>query len=154
MLRMWHGVAQGCPSSMNWFTLGIDPFLVYLERRLEGIPITSIPTHGPPQEDGLRPEPVQEKYIVYGLADDVKPSVSTMAEFALVDQAASLFEKSSGCLLHRDPVAGKCKVLPLGRWKNNLQQEDIAFPYMKLSSQLSSWGRADIQLASYQKDKL
>ena len=68
-----------------------------------------------------------------------------MAEFEVVDQAAGLFEKSSGCLLHRDPVAGKCKVLALGRWKNSLQQEDIQFPYMKLSPQLSMVG---VELAS------
>ena len=63
-----------------------------------------------------------------------------MAEFALVDKAASLFEKSSGCLLHRDRLTGKCKVLPLGRWRNSLQQEDIPCPYLKLSDSLSMVG--------------
>ena len=40
----------------------------------------------------------------------MKPGVTIMAEFALVDKAAKLFELSYGCLLHRDPVSGKCKV--------------------------------------------
>ena len=44
-------LAQGCPSSMNWFAIAIDPLLVYLEKRLEGIPIYSLPVYGP-QEEG------------------------------------------------------------------------------------------------------
>ena len=128
---------QGCPGSMGWFGLAIDPLLIYLDRRLIGIPICSIPTPGPCQENGSAPEAVTERYTVRGYADDVKPSVSTMAEFELVDRAASLFEKSSGCKLHRDPATGKCKVLPLGRWQQTLQQEDIRFPYIKLSDSLS-----------------
>ena len=63
-----------------------------------------------------------------------------MSEFALVDNAAKMFELSSGCILHRDPVSGKCKVLPLGRWRRSLQQEDISFPYMKLCDSLSMVG--------------
>ena len=35
-----------CPSSM-WFGFGIDPLLIYLDRRLTGIPIHSIPCSGP-----------------------------------------------------------------------------------------------------------
>ena len=77
---------------------------------------------------------------MYGLADDVKPGIASMAEFALVDKAADLFERSSGNKLHRDPVTGKCKVLPLGRWRNTLQQEDIGFPYLRISDQLSMVG--------------
>ena len=32
-------LAQGCPSSMNWFSFAIDPLLVYLDKTLLGIPI-------------------------------------------------------------------------------------------------------------------
>ena len=63
-----------------------------------------------------------------------------MEEFALVDHAANLFEKSSGNKLHRDPVSGKCKVLALGGWKNKLKQEDIGFPHLRLCEQLSMVG--------------
>ena len=63
-----------------------------------------------------------------------------MGEFTLINQAASLFERSSGCLLHRDTIAGKCRVLPLGRWRNVLQQEDIGYPYMRLHDTLSMLG--------------
>ena len=112
---------QGCPGSMGWFGLAIDPLLLYLAKRLLGIKICSLPTAGSRLLDGPPPQPVRERYVVYGYADDVKPSVTTLAEFALVDNAAGLFERSSGCKLHCDPITGKCKVLPLGRWRNTLQ---------------------------------
>ena len=38
---------------MNWFAIGIDPLLVYLERRLQGILIYSLPTAGPRLRNGL-----------------------------------------------------------------------------------------------------
>ena len=131
---------QGCPGSMGWFAIAIDPLLILLERQLSGIPICSLPTFGPPAQDGTAAQHIEERYKVYGLADDVKPGVSSLAEFALVDMAAELFEKSSGNKLHRDPLTGKCKVLPLGKWKNTLKQDDIGFPYLRISSQLSMVG--------------
>ena len=70
-------LAQGCPSSMNWFSYAIDPLLRFLERRLEGIPIYSLPVHGPAERGRRRPAPlVVERYTVLGLADDVKPSTT------------------------------------------------------------------------------
>ena len=131
---------QGCPGSMGWFAVGIDPLLLYLERRLAGIPICSLPTFGPSFQDGTLPLPVEERYKVYCLADDVKPGVASLEEFALVDHAAGLFERSSGNRLHRDPTTGKCKVLPLGSWKNSLKQDDIGFPYLQICEQLSMVG--------------
>ena len=131
---------QGCPGSMGWFGVAIDPLLIYLVNRLTGIPICSLPTLGPNLENGNLPMPVTEHYKVFGYADDIKPAVTNMAEFALIDKAATLFEKSSGCQLHRNPATGKCKVLPLGRWRNSLQQEDIQFPYLKITDSLSMVG--------------
>ena len=63
-----------------------------------------------------------------------------MAEFLLVDKACSLFEKSSGCRLHRSPDNNKCKFLALGRWKGVLQQEDIPLPYLKVADHLDYLG--------------
>jgi hypothetical protein len=63
-----------------------------------------------------------------------------MAEFQLVDMACSLFEKSSGCKLHRNPDTEKCKVMVLGRWRGVLQQEDIPLPYLKLTDHLDYLG--------------
>ena len=133
-------LSQGCPSSMNWFALGIDPLLVYLEKRLSGILISSIPTCGPSLRNGALPAPVEERYTVYGLADDVKPAVCKISEFSIVDTAARLFEQSSGCRLHRDPEKGKCQALPLGKWRNTLKQEDTGLPYLRLSSSIRMVG--------------
>ena len=83
---------------------------------------------------------MSDRYTVFGYADDVKPGVTTMSEFTLVDYAVTLFEHSSGNHLHRDPLNGKCKVLPLGRWRNSLQQEDICFLHLKLIESLTMVG--------------
>ena len=126
---------------MNWFALAIDPLLVYLEKRLKGILIYSLPVMGPQQENktGMLPH-LEERYKVYGLADDVKPSVSSLAEFKTVEEAATLFEQSSGCQLHRDPLKGKCKVLLLGKWKTTVKQEDIGYPHLKICDSLAMVG--------------
>ena len=121
---------------MNWFAIGIDP----LEKRLSGIVMSSMPSSGPCLQDGTKPEPVHKKYKVIEYADDIKPGVSSMDEFRIINEAASLFERSSGCLLHRDPIVGKCRVLALGRWRNVLQQKDIGYPYLKLHESLSMLG--------------
>ena len=42
---------QGDVPSMFWFGIGIDPLLVYLERKLIGIPIISLPVLGPSPEN-------------------------------------------------------------------------------------------------------
>ena len=63
-----------------------------------------------------------------------------MQEFILVDQAMTIFEKSSGCKLHRDPKAGKCKFLPLGRWRGTLTQEDLPCNFFSLSDHLDMLG--------------
>ena len=124
----------------QFISLEIDPLLMMLERRLQGIVICSLPMHGPAFHHMPRLAPMEERYTVYGLADDVKASVSSMAEFDIIEEAAHLFERSSGNQLHRDPVKGKCKVLALGRWRNTLQQEDIRQPHFRLSDTLSMVG--------------
>ena len=45
-----------------------------------------------------------------------------MEEFVLVDKAMAIFEKRSGCKMHRDPTTDKCKFLSLGRWRGTLTQ--------------------------------
>ena len=122
---------------MEWFAFGIDPMLRYLEKRLKIILITSLPVHGPSTEGHPSPLPaVEDRFKLMAYCDDVKPSVTCMAEFFTIDRACTLFEKSSGCNLHRDPTVGKCKLLPLGRWKGTLQQEDIPLRHMVLSESL------------------
>jgi hypothetical protein len=81
-----------------------------------------------------------QSYKVIGYADDIKPAITCMEEFLLVDKAAAIFEGASGCKLHRDAAVGKCKFLPLGRWRGTLQQEDIPCNYMVLSDHLDMVG--------------
>ena len=132
---------QGGCASMEWFCFGIDPLIRYLERRLQGILISSLPVLGPSSQGEFYPlPPKEERFRLMAYCDDIKPSITNMAEFAIVDQACSLFEKSSGCQLHRDPAVRKCKFLPLGRWRGTLQQEDIPLRYMILSDSLEMVG--------------
>ena len=127
---------QGDLPSMHFFGFGIDPLLSYLEKRLNGILVTSLPLLGPVPL-GAPPLPhLEERYKVIGYADDVKPAITTMAEFSIVDQAMKLFEDASGCRLHRDPASKKFKFLPLVGWKGTLQQEDIPCQYMTISDHL------------------
>ena len=141
-LNIRGSLRQGDVPSMYWFGIGIDPLLTYLDRRLSGIPITSLPVSGPTPEGAacrVLP-PVQQHYRVVAYADDVKPSITCMQEFMLVDQACSLLERASGVKLHRDPSAGKVKFLPLGRWKGTLKQEDLPHQYVQLSDHLDFVG--------------
>ena len=143
--RVFHdlrgSLRQGGCASMEWFGFGIDPLLRYLEKRLKGILITSQPLLGPslPGEPVPLP-PLEDRFKLMAYCDDVKPSVTNMAEFFTVDKACQLFENSSGCKLHRDPASDKCKFLPLSRWKGTLQQEDIPLRYMTLSDTLNMVG--------------
>ena len=133
---------QGDVPSMYWFGVGIDPLLIYLDRRLAGIPIIALPAAGPTSEGAAGPvlPPVQQHYKVVAYADDVKPSITSMQEFHLVDKACALLERASGVKLHRDPSAGKVKFLPLGRWKGSLTQEDLPHQYVQLSDHLDFVG--------------
>ena len=131
---------QGDLPSMHLFSFGIDPLLYYLERRLKGILITSLPVLGPVLPGTPPLQPLEERYKVIGYADDVKPAVTCMEEFILIDRAMALFESASGCKLHRDPSTKKCKFLPLARWRGTLEQEDIPCPYMSLSDHLDMVG--------------
>ena len=131
---------QGDLPSMFWFAYAIDPLLLYLEKRLTGLPIYRLPVSGPVMHREPPLPPIEERYKVISYADDVKPGVTTMEEFNLVDRASLLFEKASGCILHRDPSSGKCKVLLLGRWRGTVQQEDIPVNYVLISDHLDMVG--------------
>ena len=135
---------QGDVPSMFFFAYGIDPLINYLENRLSGILISSLPVLGPVHEGSPSPTlpPLEERYRVVSYADDLKPAVTTMDEFSLVNSASALFEAASGCRLHRDPASQKCKFLPLGRWRRTLQQEDLPLTcqYMIISDHLDMVG--------------
>ena len=135
---------QGDLPSMFFFSFGIDPLIALLDKKLRGIPVYSLPVSGPvPQESLVSVLPVlEEKFKVISYADDIKPAIVNMDEFDIVNEASALFEAASGCKLHRDPSSNKCKFLPLGKWRNNLKQEDLppTCQYLKLSDCLDMVG--------------
>ena len=114
-------LCQGDLPSMHLFGFGVDPLLTYLEKRLQGILIASLPVYGPILDPSIPMPPHEERYKVIGYADDVKPAVNNMEEFKKIDYAMAPFENASGCRLHRDPSSKKCKFLPLAKWRNTLK---------------------------------
>ena len=134
-------IRQGDRPSSNFFCYGLDPHLDWLENRLTGILVYKNPLNCTPPEI----------YKLKAYVDDVKPGITTMNEFSIVDRGSSLFEAASGCKLHRDPSSGKVKFLPLGRWKGTLTREDLPVPYIVLSEHLDMVGVK--LMASYQKTR-
>jgi hypothetical protein len=112
---------------MFFFAYGIDSLISYMECRLTGILIYSLPVHGPVIKESNRRTfpPIEEHYRVVSYADDLKPAISSMEEFQLVDRASALFEAASGCRLHCDPASQRCNFLHLGRWRTSLHKEDL-----------------------------
>ena len=131
---------QGDLPSVYWFAYGIDPLLSYLDERLQGITIYKTPTFGQTLPMAAPLPRLEEKYKLIAYVDDVKPAITSMNEFLLVDRASLLFENASGCELHRDPASLKVKFLPLRRWRGTLQQEDIPLPYILLFEHLDMVG--------------
>ena len=107
---------------------------------VKGILIASLPQPGPVLAGCPPLAPLEERFKVIGYADDVKPAITSMEEFLVVNNAMTLFENSSGCRLHRDPASRKCKFLPLARWRGTLEQSDIPCNYMTISDHLDMLG--------------
>ena len=84
--------------------------------------------------------PAEEVYKLCAYADDLKCGISFMQEFYIVIHACTLLERAGGVKLHRSLHRDKVRFLALGRWKGTLQQEDIPFPFIKLSEQLDFIG--------------
>ena len=111
-----------------------------MDRRLTGLTVYSTPVHGPTLPGAPPLPPLTETFRLLSFVDDIKASIKYMHEFFLVDKASLLFEKASGCQLHRDPASGKVKFLSLGRWRGTLKQEDIPVKYIALSDYLDMLG--------------
>ena len=133
---------------MLFFAYGIDPLITFLERRLTGILITSIPILGPSAEHADPLKPLEERHKAISYADDLKPAVTSTDEIPLVGKASAMFEAASGCILHRDPTSQKCKLLPLGKWHSTLKQEDLpaSCNYMVISGHLDMCWRFSYQI--------
>ena len=127
--------------SIDWFSVGIDPLIVYLDKRLKGILVSTLPVFGPVLENEPSPlPPIEERFKVMGYCDDTKSAITSTDEFIIADHAATLFEKSAGTKLHRDPASDKCKFLPVGKWRKELIQSDIPTDYMRICDTLDIVG--------------
>ena len=74
-----------CPSS-TWFGYGIDPLLVYLQNRLAGILIHSLPVLGPTKKERPKDTPsLEQRYTVVGYCEDLKPAISNRQEFYMIN---------------------------------------------------------------------
>ena len=63
-----------------------------------------------------------------------------MQDFHTVITACTLLERAGGVKLHRSLHRDNVKFLALGRWRGTLQQEDIPYPFIKLSDTLDFIG--------------
>ena len=134
-------IRQGDRPSSILFCFVLDPHLHWLENRLTGILVHKNPLNCTPPEI----------YKLIAYVDDVKPSITCINEFSIVDRGSSLFEAASGCKLHRDPSSGKVKFIPLVRWKGTLTKEDLPVDYIVLSEHLDMAGVK--LMASFQKTR-
>ena len=132
-------LAQGDGLSCFTFNFAIDALVTYIEKRLEGIKIFSIPTQGPSHPKWGKPPEIELRYKVCGFLDDLKPGIVKREEFFMVDNAIRLFEGASGCKLHRDPASQKCKALFLGKW-SKWKKSDIPINYIVPTEHLDYLG--------------
>ena len=112
IMNLRWSLRQGDVPSMFWFAFAIDPLIAFLDNKLKGILIYSLLLHGPAPEGLQSPLPdLEQRYREVGYADDLKPAITNIQEFSIVDHASELFKKRSGCQLHRDPESGKFQFL-------------------------------------------
>ena len=91
---------QGGVGSMEWFAVGIDTLLIFLEQNLVGIPVASLSVHGPALNGEVYPLPkYEERFKLMAYCDDVKPAITSIEEFSVADKGAALFESAAGTRL-------------------------------------------------------
>merc|ERR1712059_190593 len=112
--------------------MALDPLLVSLNNKLRGILMRTIPVQGPHIEACVSPLVMEERYKMFSYADDVKPGVTDMEEVKLCIREGDKLEGASGIRLHKNLEAGNIKLLPLGKWKRTLVQQDIPFNFVKI----------------------
>ena len=83
---------------------------------------------------------IETRYKLYAFCDDLKPAITSIWEFRLVERVMTLFERSSGCKMYRTAISQKCNFLPLGKWKTNLKQNMIPHDFFILSDHLDFLG--------------
>ena len=137
---------------MQIFNIGVNPLIQQLEIELEGVTLYSLPVLGPVEEHEERMIPMEKKTSIIGYVDDLNPVITKVEEFNILNSYLILFERASGCKFHRDPSSQKCKITPLGEWKEWLKQETetVPLPFLLVSDHLEILGvglKLETQLA-------
>ena len=113
-------VRQGCPMNMALYPLCLHPFLRLLDLKLPGIMI------------GRRTRPTS----VVAYADDVTIFVTSVAEFAIIEEAIRIYERASGARLN----PRKSKALAIGNWCTQETVLGIAYhPHVTILG-VTFWG--------------
>ena len=84
--------------------------------------------------------PLETRYYLFAYCDNVKPAVTSLWEFRLIERVMTIFKKASGCMMHRSIESKKCKFLPLGKWRTELTQAMIPHAFFTLSYKLDFLG--------------
>jgi hypothetical protein len=125
-------IRQGCPLSMVLYTLCLHPLLKILERNLTGIKL------------GRRARPI--KVVAY--ADDVTILVTSVTEFAAVEEALRLYEKATGAIVN----PAKSRALAVGGWRAH--ETVLGIPYQQSVTILgiTFWGTiAETKIDTWQR---
>ena len=153
---------QGGSGSMQIFNIGVNPLIQQLESKLQGVTLYTLPVFGPMEEMEEKMSPVEKNTSIIGYVDDLNPVITKVEEFHVCNSYLLLFEMASGCKFHRDPASQKCKVTPLGDWKNWLNQESVPLPFLLVSDHLDilgvkifeSWSKTRHQAGNELKQKI
>ena len=84
--------------------------------------------------------PLKKTTSIIGYIDDLNPVITKVEEFGTCNTYLLFFEKASGCQFHRDPTSQKCKITPLGRWKEWMTQNAVLLPFLLVSDNLEILG--------------
>ena len=84
-----------------------------------------------------------QRYKVLGYSNDIKPAITSMNEFNIVEKGSALFEAASDW---------QNKVSPPGKVEQYLQQEDLPVQYIAISEHLDMVG-VQLKATSTQTEK-
>lgn len=132
-------IKQGDRTSTILYNYSVDPLLIYLHKRLQGIMYHKLHTAGPRHPKLGPAAPVEARLRVLGFVDDVKCALVSAQEFVMLDAAVRHFELASGSMLHRDPTTKKCQLLTLGKW-SHWNQSQSPLGYLAIVEELNFLG--------------
>ena len=140
ILNIYQSLRQGDITSMLMFVISMEPLLKSLKRMLKGIVINKVKVQGPLSKGMKKPLFLEEVFKLIGYADDLKIAIRTLEDLIIAVRQCTKMEMASGVRLHRSVTKGKCRLLPVGSWRESLTQSDIPFDFVKISDTLNLLG--------------